>query len=356
MNTAHVDAIAKAVLYEGYMLYPYRPSSVKNRQRFNFGVLYPREYAEAQSGADRWDMLTEVLLQGSSDTKVEIAVRFLKLIERSIARFVEPDAERDQAPGPRFVRELEVKGRIERPWQEAVELAVTRAPMSLEALCLKAVEHPFEFPANEEIEPLSNDAGETVGIIHRRQKAVNGIVEISAVAVKPELFKLRVCVKNLTLLETYRGDVTEVSRETALMMSLVSAHTLLAVTSGNFVSALEPADEYKDEIAQCRNEGVWPVLVGEQGQCDTMLASPIILYDYPQIAPESPGDLFDGTEIDEILALRILTMTDEEKHEVRESDERARKMLDRTEALPIELLQKLHGTLRDLHPVDEKAS
>ena len=37
-----VDQVANAVLYEGYILYPYRPSAVKNRQRWNFGVVYPR--------------------------------------------------------------------------------------------------------------------------------------------------------------------------------------------------------------------------------------------------------------------------------------------------------------------------
>ena len=85
-----------------------------------------------------------------------------------------------------------------------------------------------------------------------------------------------------------------------------------------------------------------------------MLSSPIIMYDYPQIAPESPGDLFDGTEIDEILALRIMTMTDAEKHEMRHSDDRARKMLERTESLPMEHLMKLHGTLRELRPAEEE--
>ena len=89
------------------------------------------------------------------------------------------------------------------------------------------------------------------------------------------------------------------------------------------------------------------MLVGE-GQRDTLLSSPIILYDYPQIAPESPGDLFDGTEIDEILSLRILTMTDEEKREMRAVDERARRILERTEALPPEHFMKLHGALRGL--------
>jgi hydrogenase maturation protease len=79
-----------------------------------------------------------------------------------------------------------------------------------------------------------------------------------------------------------------------------------------------------------------------------MLSSPIILYDYPQVAPESPGDLFDGGEIDEILSLRIMTMTDEEKQEMRDSDERTRKILERTENLPEEQLMKLHGALRGL--------
>ena len=81
-----------------------------------------------------------------------------------------------------------------------------------------------------------------------------------------------------------------------------------------------------------------------------MLSSPIILYDYPQIAPESPGSLFDGPEIDEILSLRILTMTDEEKREMRESDERARQILERTETMPAEQFMKLHGVLRGLQP------
>jgi hypothetical protein len=82
-----------------------------------------------------------------------------------------------------------------------------------------------------------------------------------------------------------------------------------------------------------------------------MLSSPVILYDYPQIAPESPGDLFDGCEIDEILALRILTMTDAEKREVRDGDDRARQILERTENLSPEHLMKLHGTLREMRPL-----
>ncbi len=98
------------------------------------------------------------------------------------------------------------------------------------------------------------------------------------------------------------------------------------------------------------------MLVGAAGEQDTILSSPIILYDYPEIAPESAGDLFDGTEIDEILSLRIMTLTDEEKLEMRQSDDRARQILERTEALPPEQFMKLHGVVRSVRPFKEEAS
>src|SRR6202167_6151016 len=89
MNTKPIDAIARAVLYEGYMLYPYRPSSVKNRQRFNFGVLYPKSYSEAQTGSDAWGMQTECLVEADAPASVEVRVRFLKLVARSVEKQTE---------------------------------------------------------------------------------------------------------------------------------------------------------------------------------------------------------------------------------------------------------------------------
>lgn len=121
---------------------------------------------------------------------------------------------------------------------------------------------------------------------------------------------------------------------------------------GAFVSLLDPPAPWREAAAGCRNVGAWPVLVGEEGQTDTMLSAPIILYDYPQLAPESPGDLFDGTEIDEILTLRILTLTDDEKRTMAAVDERARALLARTEALGAEELMRLHGAVRSLRPSD----
>jgi hypothetical protein len=131
-----------------------------------------------------------------------------------------------------------------------------------------------------------------------------------------------------------------------LLRALVSTHTILGVGDGAFVSLLDPPAPWAEAAAACRNIGTWPVLVGAEGDRDTMLSSPIILYDYPQVAPESPGDLFDGTEIDEILTLRILTLTDDEKRAMAAVDERARALLTRTEGLSGEELWRLHGAAR----------
>jgi hydrogenase maturation protease len=349
MNTKPIDAIANAVLYEGYMLYPYRPSSVKNRQRFNFGVLYPRSYSEAQTGSDAWHLQTECLIQGGSVTAIEVRVRFLKLVARSVRKATEPARQPGGTPVFETVPRLEVDGKVFTPWQEAIEREVTVPACNLDALTHTPVELAFAFPAREEVEPLRDAGGRIVGMIARKQEPVQGMVEILAERAGDGLCKVRVRVKNLTLYEADAGESGR-GRDPALMRSLVSAHTVLGVTDGQFVSLLEPPEKLKEVAASCQNVGVWPVLVGAEGERDTMLASPIILYDYPQIAPESPGDLFDGTEIDEILALRILTMTDAEKSEVRNTDERARKMLERTESLPMEHLMKLHGTLRELRP------
>ncbi|MGA8428791.1 MAG: hypothetical protein WB729_03145 [Candidatus Sulfotelmatobacter sp.] len=351
MNSTHIDAIAKAVLYEGYMLYPYRPSSVKNRQRFNFGVLYPQSYSEAQAGSDAWSMQTECLVHGDSLTALEVRLRFLKLVSRTVRRKIGQAQHAGKPADFEAASMLEADGKVIVPWQEAIECEIALPVCRLDRLSETTLEWKFPSPAKEETELLRGPDGSTVGQIVRQQERIHGVIEVKAVSVAEGLFKVQARVKNLTVLD---GDVPadniDHNRDAALMRSLVSAHLVLGVTDGQFVSLLDPPEHLRDLAASCQNIGVWPVLVGAEGERHTVLASPIILYDYPQIAPESPGDLFDGTEIDEILALRILTMTDEEKQEMRHTDERARKMLERTENLPMEHLMKLHGTLRELRP------
>src|SRR5277367_5390422 len=86
MNLDRVEQIAEAVLYEGYMLYPYRASAVKNQQRWNFGVLCPQAYSESQNGCEAWSMQTECLLQGDQPAQLRVKIRFLQIVKRSVGR------------------------------------------------------------------------------------------------------------------------------------------------------------------------------------------------------------------------------------------------------------------------------
>jgi hypothetical protein len=352
MNLGVVEQIAKAVLYEGYMLYPYRPSSVKNQQRWNFGALCPQSYGEAQNGSEAWTMQTECLVEGSSTTGLEVRVRFLQLVARTVGQLIAPIAELLPGEMPEFRRvdKLAVNDRVYQPWQEALEREVSLPVYNLEALGYSPVADAFSFPAEKTLEHLCDRSGQVVGVIGRERKPLCGGVEIVGENVEAGLFKVSVRIRNATPFAAAK----DASREEALLSSMVSTHTVLGVQDGRFVSLLAPPEPITELAASCKNLGTWPVLVGEEGQCDTMLSSPIILYDYPQIAPESAGDLFDGTEIDEILSLRIMTLTDDEKREMSQSDERARAMLERTETMPVEQLMKLHGVLRGLRPLKEE--
>jgi hypothetical protein len=126
---------------------------------------------------------------------------------------------------------------------------------------------------------------------------------------------------------------------------------LLGVAHGEFVSLLDPGEIYQEAAAACSNQGVFPVLAGDEPERSIMLCSPIILYDYPKIAPESEGDFFDGTEMDEMLTLRVLTLTDAEKQEMLNGDPRARRILERTEALTSDAMLKAHGVVRGLRDI-----
>jgi hypothetical protein len=348
MNREVVDQVVRAVLYEGYILYPYRPS-VKNRQRWSFGGIYPKSWSDAQEGTDAWTMQTEVLVAGPQAAKLQINVRFLHLTDRIVGELVQPLTELppDTEPAFRIVESLDVAGNRYQPWQEAVERDLNLGEFELSQLLHQTERQSFTFPHHRELEPLRSSTGEIAGLLIREQQAISGDVELSASRCDETLHKVTVRILNHTPL----GEVTERNRDDALMRSLVSTHTILGVQGGEFVSLTDPPDQWRALASQCRNVGAWPVMVGNPSERDTMLSSPIILSDYPEIAPESPGDLFDSTEIDEILSLRIMTLTDEEKRSAAGTDPRVRELLARTDSLAREQLQNLHGTLRGLRPV-----
>jgi hypothetical protein len=331
MNKDKIDQIASAVLYEGYLLYPYRPS-VKNRQRWTFGGIYPKSYSDRQSGTEPWFSQTECLIQGTSASSLTVRARFLQLQVRQVepARSHQLDERTDSSPST---------------WQEAVEREVTFAPEMVLAAPIDELQLcSFSFPYRSEQEVMRGPQGEPQGTIIRQQEAVAGSIEVSAEQLAGDLFKITVRVQNETLFDESDGC----DRDDALLRSLVSTHTILGVRGGAFVSSIDPPERFRQFAAACKNLQSFPVMVGDPGDTDAMLAAPIILYDYPEVAPESPGDLFDSTEIDEILTLRILTLTDEEKQAMAAVDDRARVLLERTESLANEQLIGMHGTIRGL--------
>jgi hypothetical protein len=243
-----------------------------------------------------------------------------------------------------FVSELKVDGTLHQSWQEAVEREV-RVPLQKVTGGFPMMKTAFAFPALRTVEAIVNERGETVGAIVRRQEALDGFVELRAEPVDAPVLKITVRIVNQTAVsEADMKDDASIVRRT-----FASTHTILHARGGEFISQIDPPAEYAATAAECAQIGTWPILVGEEEkqERDTMISSPIILYDYPKIAAESPGDLFDGGEIDEILTLRIMTMTDDEKKEMRGVDDQARRILERTEALDQEQLLEMHGAMRE---------
>jgi hypothetical protein len=351
--------VADAVLWEGYVLYPYRKSDGKNVVRWQFGVLMPRMLARLTS--EPWLQQTECLVEGAGDaegvetgtaaTTVDITLRFLQ-VQARIVEAVDREAPGGFAP----VERLEVDGAEHMSWDEAVEREVTYSGIALEALLDGERELPIGIPAGRDVEQIRDAAGTVVGRFVRQRWGLFGIVRVSAQR-SGRWIRLRITTENQTEATEPRdrGGFGAADRAGALRRSLVGAHTLLSVRDGAFVSVIDPPAEAAEAAQGCVNLNTWPVLVGEAGERSVMLSSPIILYDYPQIAPESAGDLFDATEIDEILLLRVLTLTDEEKAEARATDARARAIIDRADNMPPEVFEKLHGAIRYLKKTPERA-
>ena len=294
-----VKAIADAVLYEGYVLWPYRRDALKNQRRWTFGGVFPPAHA-ALHPDDRAALRAEVLVEGSPEVGVE--VRFLHVVHRQ--------ATRDGAP-------VDAVGGQD-TWDEAVERTLGPGPFAIAAGC-----------AEERVDG---------GALVRTWDALAGAIDVSAQALGDGLHRVRVEVRNTT---PWAGD----DREAALRRTLCSTHVVLR--GGPFLSLTDPPAVHRAAAQACVNVGCWPVLVGEPGSTDTVLASPIILEDHPRVAPESPGDLFDGGEIDQLLILSMLAMTAEERAQMRAADPRTREVLDRTEALTPEELGRLHGAIRE---------
>ncbi|HEY6449882.1 MAG TPA: hypothetical protein VIX60_04310 [Candidatus Cybelea sp.] len=301
-----VRQIAQAVLYEGYLLWPYRRSALKNQHRFTIGGLYPARYA--QSFGDRSEARVECLIEGTQP-ELDLEVRFLHMIRRQVC--VDGSA----------VDDVTLDGRRYLTWDETVERSAGEADR-------------LTWEAGSERERVSTNLE-----LLRSWERIDGLVECHVARLDDALQRISIRVANESL-------ATDSSRDAALRCTMLACHVVLHVRDGTFVSTVDPPATLAKAAQACRSEGLWPVLVGTPPARDTILASPIILEEYPQIAAETPCDFFDGAEIGELLAQSILALSDEEKQEMRATDPRARQILERVESMtPIELA-RLHGGLR----------
>jgi hypothetical protein len=333
-------AVADAVLYEGYVLYPYRASAQKNQLRWQFGVLVPPAYAA--DGSERSTMRTEVIVDPGGDAHLSVRIRWLQVQHRDL----------ESATAGRFAPTvaLDVDGVVWVPWDEAIEHEIDLDEIPLLPVSARVREHAITLTAATSEEVLTTASGVVAGRAVRRTEPIDGAVRVSTAWAEgaAALVKVSVEVENGTI---WREDGAD--RDAVVARSLLAVHTLLAVDDGAFVSSLDPPEFAKAAVAGCRNDGAFPVLAGEEGDDRVVLSSPIILYDHPAVAPESAGDFHDATEIDEILALRVLTLTDAEKAEARGTDWRAAAIVDRCDDMPPEVWERLHGAVRSLRPLGE---
>jgi hypothetical protein len=341
-ETARV--VADAILYEGYVLYPYRASSRKNQVRFQWGVLTPRSYSEAD-GSERWSARTECLLRvGDRRPILRVRVRCLQTQRRRVEARLREEAH--DSPGSAFgpVDVLEVDGTTHVEWDEAVDRMVDLPPLVIPPSGIAADEQPFHLEGGSEAEPVQQADGTTAGRFVRERMPIDGVVRVTTSPAEDDApyVKVTVTVENATAWSTDRSRRVEVVGQ-----SLVAVHTMLAVEGATFVSLLDPPDDAAAAARACRSDGTYPVLIGHD---DVVLSSPIILYDHPEVANQSPGDLYDSLEIDEILALRVMTLTDAEKAEARGTDSRAAAIIDRCDSLSPEAMGRLHGQMIPVEP------
>lgn len=284
--------IADAVLFEGYLLYPYRTSSPKNERRWTFGTLLPGGADAPALGEERSFFHVELLVLGD-DPALRVLVRFLEEL-----------ADASDAP----VRDV-----------------------AIPAIRLR------EIAAGPAITPF-------------REGGVQGTVTLASERVGERCWRATVRVENATRCTTELRERALARLRPGIELSMGSAHALIGCEDGELVSAIDPPAELAELAAKCRCVGTWPVLVGDRVRRDVVLASPIVLEEFPAIAEQSVGDLFDATEMDQMLTLRILTMTHEERLEARATDPRAAALIERVESLGPEQLARLHGVWRDRAP------
>lgn len=349
---AAAQAVADAVLYEGYLLYPYRKSSPKNRVRWQFGVLAPRSWIDAQGIADpavagsaeSWFQQAECLAEAPRNARLRVRLRFLQVRRRECFA---ADADGISRPVDELGAGTATHLTFDEGLPREIDVAWSLAELIDDGTATAAVSVPAEHLS----EDVSAANGRAIGHIEHTTLPVTVrlIASVQRADAPFPLLRVTVRVENAGDIEDPRCARTEILRR-----SLIASHLLLGLDDGAFLSLLDPPEWAQAAADGCVNRHVFPVLAGADDGPDAVLCSPIILYDHPRVAPESPGDLHDAVEIDEILSLRTLTLTDAEKREARATDPRAAEIVDRVDTMPPEMLAKLHGAVRGLRQTHEE--
>ncbi len=288
-----LESLLDSLLYEGYALYPYTPGATKNATPTPFGIVYPPTYAEGNPAT--FDHLRmECLVEAGAEAELRATICFLQ-----------PQGERHKAAARR------------------IEIDATALPELIET----GAGHEFGF-----------DGEETIA----------GRVRMRAEALGDGLARVKVCIHNSTGLPDGGG---EFERGDALRFSLISTHVVAEVTGGRFVSPLDTKGPHADALADCDSVNTWPVLANPTDTA--MLGAAIVLPDHPSMAPESLGNLFDSTEIEEALLLHVHALSESEREEIERQDPAVREMVERAAATTPDQIMNLHGRLSEVEPEPE---
>jgi hypothetical protein len=294
-----LDALTATLLYEGYSLFPYHRSAIKNQKPIPFGVVYPANYHVCNQHAPA-KMEAQCIVTGNENLEINVEVVFLHLTKSDNNEW--KTIERRLEPGDFRLAALQ-KGK-------------------------RTISFRFEVP----------DAGDNTS---NEIMPINGELTIEAENIGENSYRAAISIDNATPIQ----NPLSASRDEALRQSFLATHIVLSALHGEFISAQGPPEKYRAAVEACGNSGLWQIMIDRENT--SILFSPIIVHDYPKIHPRSKTDLFDSTEIQEALMLHLAVMSGEEKNRIAESDEKLRAMLNKAaEATPDDIIA-LHGGMYD---------
>jgi len=334
-----LEKLARTLLYEGYSLYPYYRSATKNQKPIPFGVIFPKEY-NAYNEHSHSHIQSQSIILGNSDLTVSLNVRFLHVKQTELFK------KNNNSEEFNAVFEMEVDGKTYQPGSLTIERNIQTEWLRLNDLTKEGKAIPFSFESYNEGEMIFNEEKEIVAKKITSISEISGVVQIQAQRLRDieNSFRLTVTVTNITPV----ANASLRTRDEALLQSFLSTHIILQTPEGEFISHQDTPAKWQVAMATCNNVNTWPILIDKNNT--TLLSSPIILYDYPEINPVSSGDLFDSTEIEEALLLHVNLLSDEETKRIGGNDEKLRAMLNKVSSLTPEDLNVYHSMMKDITP------